>query len=117
MVIRCVLGLVIRLVVFDADLTLWNHPDISSLKLPFKCVDEKTIVDANGTCINLFEGVKYVLQELRRKGLIVALVTWNKPEQVAEYAAASDITLNDEILERIEETLDNKPTTPFRQWG
>ena len=41
----------------------------------------------------------------------------SKPEQVIENAAASGVTLSDETLAKIEEILENKPTTPFRQWG
>ena len=38
----------IKLVVFDADKTLWTHSDISSLILPFKLVSSNILTDANG---------------------------------------------------------------------
>jgi aryl-alcohol dehydrogenase-like predicted oxidoreductase len=54
---------------------------------------------------------------LRRPEISSTIMGASKPEQVIENATASDVTLNDEILKLIENTLDNKPTTPFRQWG
>ncbi len=41
----------------------------------------------------------------------------SKPEQVVENSAASEISLSKEIQGEIDEILNNKPTTPFRQWG
>jgi len=74
----------IRLVIFDADMTLWNHPDVSSLTLPFKKVDKNSLIDAKGEALRLFDGVRDVLRGLKERGLIVSLVTWNKPEHVYE---------------------------------
>jgi aryl-alcohol dehydrogenase-like predicted oxidoreductase len=54
---------------------------------------------------------------LRRPEISSTIMGASKPEQVVENAAASSITLNDEILIQLEEILNNKPTTPFRQWG
>jgi aryl-alcohol dehydrogenase-like predicted oxidoreductase len=54
---------------------------------------------------------------LRRPEISSTIMGASKPEQVIENAAASDVTLNDEVLDQIETILDNKPTTPFRQWG
>lgn len=76
--------MVIRLVVFDADMTLWDHSDISSLILPFKRVDRDSLIDAEENPLNLFNGIRELLQELKKKRIIVALATWNKPEQVVE---------------------------------
>jgi len=77
-------GLGFRLVVLDADMTLWSHPDISSLTLPFRKVDDNSLVDAKGEALRLFDGVRGLLKGLKERGLIVSLVTWNKPEQVDE---------------------------------
>jgi magnesium-dependent phosphatase-1 len=74
----------IRLVILDADLTLWNHADISSLTLPFRKVDRNCLIDAKGEALRLFYGVRDLLKGLKERGLIVSLVTWNKPEHVHE---------------------------------
>jgi len=65
-------------------MTLWNHPDISSLTLPLKKIDESTLIDAKGETLRLFDGVRDFLKGLKKRGLIVSLVTWNKPEHVYE---------------------------------
>ncbi|UCE15397.1 MAG: magnesium-dependent phosphatase-1 [Candidatus Bathyarchaeota archaeon] len=72
------------LVTLDADMTLWDHPDISSLTLPFKKVDENALIDAKGETLRLFDGVRDLLKGLKKRGLIVSLVTWNKPEHIDE---------------------------------
>jgi len=74
----------IRLVVFDADMTLWNHPDISSMALPLKKVDKNSLIDAKGDALTLFDGIRDLLKGLKKRGLIISLVTWNKPEHVDE---------------------------------
>jgi len=77
-------SLAICLVVLDADMTLWNHSGISSLTLPFKRVDENSLIDAKGMSFNLFNGIRELLQELKKMRMIVALATWNEPEYVSE---------------------------------
>lgn len=74
----------IRLVVFDADKTLWDNPNASSLELPFKRVGEDSLVDARGNRLNLFSSIRELLQVLRSEGIVLALATWNKPEQIKE---------------------------------
>ncbi|UCG89653.1 MAG: aldo/keto reductase [Candidatus Heimdallarchaeota archaeon] len=54
---------------------------------------------------------------LRRPEITSTIMGASKPEQVTENAAASDVTLDEETLDKIEKILDNIPTTPFRQWG
>lgn len=54
---------------------------------------------------------------LRKPEITSTIMGATKPEQVIENAAASEVKLNEEKLEMIEKILDNKPTTPFRQWG
>jgi len=76
-------SLVIRLV-FDADMTLWNHSGISSLTLPFRRTGKNSLIDAKGVSLKLFDGIRELLQELERKRMIIALATWNKPEHVFE---------------------------------
>ena len=74
----------IRLVVFDADGTLWEHGDISSLTPPFDSIDEGVLVDRNGVELRLFPHVKELLEELKARGVIVSMASWNKPEPVFE---------------------------------
>ena len=74
----------IKLVAFDADKTLWTHPDISSLILPFKLVNKDIIKDANGETFQLFDGIRELLESLENKKVIIAMASWNKPEPVEE---------------------------------
>lgn len=74
----------IHLVILDADMTLWNHPDISSLTLPFKKLDKNSLIDARGKVLRLFDGIRDLLKGLKERNLIISLVTWNKPEHVDE---------------------------------
>jgi magnesium-dependent phosphatase-1 len=74
----------IKLVVFDADKTLWNHRDISSLILPLKLVSRDIVADANGETFQLFEGVRELLESLENKKVIITMASWNKPEPVEE---------------------------------
>ena len=72
----------ICLVVLDADGTLWDHEDITILTLPFKRISEDSIIDIKGECVNLKNDVRELLRELKKRGIFVTLVTWNKPEHV-----------------------------------
>ena len=72
----------IRLLLLDGDQTLWDHPDLSSLILPLRRKSPLTLVDAIGTQVSLQSDAKETLQGLKKLGVITALVTWNRPEQV-----------------------------------
>jgi magnesium-dependent phosphatase-1 len=74
----------IKLVVFDADKTLWSHHNVSSLSLPFRLVNCDTLADANGETFWLFQGIRELLEELRTKHIIMTIASWNKPEPVKE---------------------------------
>lgn len=74
--------MIIKLVIFDADKTLWSHPNISALTFPFKLLDRNTISDARKQTCHLFEGIRELLSELQQKGILIALASWNKPEPV-----------------------------------
>ena len=74
----------IKLVVFDADKTLWTHPNVSSLILPFELVGKDMITDANGETFQLFNGIYELLESLKNKKIIIAMASWNKPEPVKE---------------------------------
>lgn len=74
----------IRLVVFDADKTLWSHPNVSNLTLPFKLVDADTVSDASGETFHLFHGIREVLTTLQKRNIIITVASWNKPEPVQQ---------------------------------
>lgn len=70
----------IKLVVFDCDNTLWDHHDVSTLRLPFRKIDERTVVDARGEPVHLTPGAREALQALRQRGVLVSIASWNHPE-------------------------------------
>jgi magnesium-dependent phosphatase-1 len=74
----------IKLVVFDADKTLWTHPNVSSLVLPFKLVSRDSLKDANGDTFQLFDGVRELLEGLENRKVINTVASWNRPEPVKE---------------------------------
>ncbi len=74
----------IKLVIFDADNTLWSHLDISKLALPFTLVNGNTISDANTETFCLFVGIRELLSELQRRNIIIALASWNETKPVKE---------------------------------
>lgn len=51
---------------------------------------------------------------LRRPEISSTIMGASKPEQVISNAAASEVTLSKNVLQRIEEILDNKPTSLFK---
>ncbi len=77
----------IVLVATDLDLTLWDHPDISSAKPPFRRVGRDSIADSEGACIALHPCAREFLVEAKRRGLRLAVVSWNFREK-AEAALA-----------------------------
>src|SRR3989475_7337157 len=72
----------IKLVIFDCDLTLWDHHNVSELRLPLTKVDAETVRDADGICVRLFPGVREVLSTLHRQGILISVASWNQPEPV-----------------------------------
>jgi len=73
-----------KLVVLDADKTIWSHGDISSCKPPFRRASETKIIDSRGEVIELYPGVRRLLRELKSMRATLALVTWNMPDPVIE---------------------------------
>ena len=51
---------------------------------------------------------------LRRPEISSTIMGASRPEQVIANAGASDVTLNTDAVNQIEEILDNKPVSPFR---
>jgi len=76
--------LTIKLVIFDADKTLWDHPDVSSTNPPFQRINENTLVDAIGSEIHLYKRVREMLQRLKEQSIIVSLASWNAPQSCLE---------------------------------
>jgi len=79
----CGAGMAVRLVIFDCDRTLWDHPNVSELALPFRRVDAETVEDARGARVRLAPGAREVLDGLRRRGVVISVASWNHPEPVA----------------------------------
>lgn len=74
----------IKLVVFDADKTLWSHPNVSDLTLPFKLVNPDVVSDAKGDTFHLFDGIREMLKTLQELGIITTVASWNKSEPVKQ---------------------------------
>jgi len=70
----------IRLIVFDCDQTLWDHPDVSRLRLPFVAKGSDSVRDQDGVIVTLYPGVRNLLHELLRRGYILSIASWNDPE-------------------------------------
>jgi magnesium-dependent phosphatase-1 len=68
-------SMAIRLVIFDADKTLWTHSDISRLVLPFRLVSRDVITDANGESFQLFDGVRELLEGLESKRVLITMAS------------------------------------------
>ena len=66
-----------RLIVFDLDLTLWDHSDISVTTPPYRRLDEDLMVDASGVPIRLRQGVRSLLRWLQSRNMTLAIVSWN----------------------------------------
>jgi magnesium-dependent phosphatase-1 len=74
----------IRLIIFDCDLTLWNHEDASELIHPLALDNPDTLRDQQGTRVTLFPQVRGVLAELKRRGYLLSICSWNRQEPVFE---------------------------------
>lgn len=71
----------IKLIIFDADKTLWDHYNISEFEEPIKIINENEIEDSGGRKLKVFPEVRDTLNELKNKGIYIALATWNFPEK------------------------------------
>jgi magnesium-dependent phosphatase-1 len=74
----------IKLAVFDADKTLWSHPNVSDLALPLRLINTNMLADANGEEFQLFDGIRELLSKLQAKSILMTIASWNKPEPVRE---------------------------------
>ena len=71
----------VKLIVLDLDQVLWDHHDATSLILPLRRVDERTLVDSSGERVVLREGVRDFLEGARAKGIYLSTCSWNEPEK------------------------------------
>ncbi len=91
----------IRVVVFDADKTLWNHYNISEFVEPLKRISEDEIEDSTGNKLKLFNNVRNSLTELKKRGYILGMATWNIPEKTSVVLKTLELDwLFDEIVSR-----------------
>lgn len=74
----------IKLIVLDADGTMWDHLNISAMKLPFRLEGSDTIVSFDGSRLTLNEGIREFLEFARSRGIRISLASWNQPEPVFE---------------------------------
>ncbi|MDR7482571.1 MAG: magnesium-dependent phosphatase-1 [Armatimonadota bacterium] len=77
----------VRLVILDCDLTLWNHANVTALRLPFERDGDDAVRDQDGVRVALYPGVRRLLAGLRARKLVVAAASWNRPEPVAQIFA------------------------------
>ena len=70
-----------RLFAFDLDLTLWDHPDVSSLTLPVRRVRPDEVRDSAGDTVRLRPCARELLEELKSRGFLLAVVSWNLREK------------------------------------
>src|SRR5436309_15891847 len=83
----------IRLVIFDCDLTLWDHRNVSGLRLPFRKVDAEAVADADGVQVRLFPSVREVLASLNDQGPLMSADSSNQPEhdfEIPDFLGLSD---------------------------
>ncbi len=72
----------VRLVILDCDLTLWDHANVSALVAPFMQIDADTVKDAQGSEVRLVPGARELLRELRTRGILISIASWNHPVPV-----------------------------------
>lgn len=78
----------IKLVIFDADETLWASHGywVSLLVPPLKRINDNEITDSEGKRITLFNGLRELLKTLKDGGILISLVSLNdsEPNRVME---------------------------------
>jgi magnesium-dependent phosphatase-1 len=74
----------IKLIVLDADRTIWDHHNVTELVSPFKLVSEGVAEDANGVKVRLNGNVIDFLEFANKRGILISLASWNEPKNVFE---------------------------------
>jgi magnesium-dependent phosphatase-1 len=72
----------IKLIVLDADGTIWSHHDASALVAPFEIVSCDVIQDKYHSTVRLNDGIREFLNYVRENGILLSLASWNEPENV-----------------------------------
>ena len=73
-----------KLLALDLDETVWAHPDISATRPPYKRVSRDVIIDVHGETIELRRGVRETLEELKSRGVKLAVISWNDRSKALE---------------------------------
>ncbi|MGQ0548988.1 MAG: magnesium-dependent phosphatase-1 [Armatimonadota bacterium] len=81
----------VSLVILDLDLTLWDHRNVTGLARPFQSAGEDAVVDQTGVRVNLYPGVRRLLEGLRARQMIIAAASWNEPDAVQEILDLLDL--------------------------
>jgi magnesium-dependent phosphatase-1 len=84
----------IKLVVFDADDVVFSSSSdcyIGQVTLPLIRIGNDIVKDAAGCKIILDEDVRFVLDELRRRGIHISMDSINRPREAAEVLHTLDL--------------------------
>lgn len=76
--------MLIKLVVFDLDQTLWNYDNASDLRLPLQNIGPDSLKDSKDSVVTLFKGVRDLLMGLKAKNIRMSVASWNDPPPVTE---------------------------------
>ncbi|MBU7017452.1 MAG: magnesium-dependent phosphatase-1 [Theionarchaea archaeon] len=114
------------LVIFDGDGTLWDGDVLAGyLTTPLHEIDENTVEDYDGKRVVLRGGVREVLEELRNRGIYVALASENRKIPVVSLLQRLNLgqyfnflevswTEKDEMILRILKIFEEKNKDPGR---
>ncbi len=68
----------------DLDGTMWDHLDVSGLRPPFRQVEPGVIADSEGVRVRLYGYMVKLAMWARRRGAVVASLSWNVPFNALE---------------------------------
>jgi len=74
----------IKLVIIDADRTMWTHHNVSALIPSFEFIAQDVAQDRYGSKVELHKGFRAFLDFVKGKGTLLSLASWNEPENVFE---------------------------------
>lgn len=80
------------LLFIDLDGTIWDHPDVSTLKPPFHRLSEDTIRVSEGAEIHLNHEIVRLIEWARARGAVVSTLSWNKPSHALAALEAFGLT-------------------------
>jgi len=81
----------IKLVIIDADRTIWTHHSVSSLIAPIKLISRDVAQDMNGSRVELHQGFRAFLDFVSDNKIFLSLASWNEPENVFELLSLYDV--------------------------